>query len=246
MSLPKPYYEEAGITIYHGDCREILPLLPKVDLVLTDPPYAHQHMDGGGFAAASRFYAGGALEGLNNFELAGYWNFLRDAAPMMIAFCSRDLIASYCGASESSGRKFDLHVWLKTNAIPFTANTWKSDLEYICLTWDRKPGWKQLAQHMHSKAWVSPINSDDSHPAAKPIPLLEKYIKVLDAQTILDPFMGSGTTLVAAKQLGRRAIGIELEEKYCAIAVERLRQSVMQFDEPAPIEQQGNLLEESS
>lgn len=223
----KPYYEEAGITIYHGDCREILPGLPKVDLVLTDPPYKHKHMDGGGFASARKFYAGGALDGLNDFTLADYWPAVRDAAKMAIAFCSRDLIHDYAVAANQSGRKFDLHVWHKTNAVPFTANTWKSDLEYIALIWEQKPGWRQLAQHMHSKAWISPINQDDSHPAAKPIALLSKYLSVLDPKSCVDPFMGSGTTMRACKESGVSAIGIEIEERYCEIAANRLRQGVL-------------------
>jgi site-specific DNA-methyltransferase (adenine-specific) len=224
-----PYYEEAGIAIYHGDCREILPQLRRVDLVLTDPLYAHKHMDGGGFASARAFYAGGALEGLNDFKLDDYWPCLSGAALMMVAFCSRDLIHSYAAASHSSGRKFDLHVWHKTNAIPFTANTWKSDIEYIALVWEKKPGWRQLAQHMHSKVWTSPINQDDMHPAAKPVDLLQKYLAVLDPAEVVDPFMGSGTTLAAAKNLGRKAIGIELEERYCEIAAKRLSQGVLAF-----------------
>jgi site-specific DNA-methyltransferase (adenine-specific) len=245
----KPYYEDAaaGITIYHADCREVLPSLPKVDLVLTDPPYSHQHMDGGGLASARPFYAGGALKGLNDFKLPEYWQLIHAAAPMLVAFCSRDLVSEYCAAATGCGRKLDLHFWHKTNAIPFTANTWKSDVEYIVLAWDRKPGWTQCEQSAHSKVWISPINQDHLHPAAKPIPLLMKYIRVLNAQAILDPFMGSGTTLVAAKRLGRRAIGIEIEEKYCAIAAERLErerltlfghagieQDVLPWDEPGP------------
>lgn len=225
----KPYYEHAGITIYHGDCREVLPDIIGSDLVLTDPPYAHKHMDGGGFAAARRFYAGGALRGLNDFVLKEFWPSLMAAAPMAICFCSRDLISSYCAEAAACSRRFDLHIWYKPNAIPFTANTWKSDLEYIALIWNKKPGWKQLEQHMHSKAYIAPINSDDSHPAAKPEPLLRKYISVLDAQRIVDPFMGSGTTLRAAKELHRTAVGIEIEERYCEIAAKRLSQEVLAF-----------------
>lgn len=225
----KPYYEDskAGITIYHADCREILPTLAKVDLCLTDPPYKHAHMDGGGFAAGRRFYAGNALEGLNDFNLSEYWPVLSEAGTMLVAFCSRDLIPAYAAASVANSLKFDLHVWHKSNAIPFTANTWKSDLEYIVLLWSEKCGWKQHSQEMHSKAWLGAINQDNSHPAAKPVPLLQKYIAVLDAQTILDPFMGSGTTLRAAKDLGRRAIGIEICEAYCEVAARRLQQEVL-------------------
>jgi site-specific DNA-methyltransferase (adenine-specific) len=215
------------VTIYHGDCREILPGLEPVDLVLTDPPYAHKHMDGGGFAAASKFYAGGALEGLNNFVLSDFADALFNCSAFTIAFHSRDLVPVYAQEAKARGLKYDLHFWHKTNAIPFTSNTWKSDVEYIALMWSKKPGWVQVSQEQHSKVYSSAINTDRSHPAAKPIPLLKKYIIILDAQTILDPFMGSGTTLRAAKDLNRKAIGIELEEKYCEIAALRMSQEVL-------------------
>ncbi len=223
----KPYYQDNAVTIYHGDCREIVPTLGRFDLLLTDPPYAHKHMDGGGFAAVRKFYAGGALDGLNDFDLSEYADMLIGCAPMMVAFCSRDLVPDYAALSRASNRKFDLHVWHKTNAIPFTANTWKSDLEYIALVWSAKPGWKQCSQERHSKAYISALCKDKAHPACKPIPLLTKYIEVFDAQTILDPFAGSGTTGRAAKDLGRKAVLIEREEKYCEIAARRMGQEVL-------------------
>ncbi len=227
MSLPTPYYDKDGITIYNSDCRDILPQLDKVDLVLTDPPYIHKHMGGGGLAGASEFYNNDALLGLNDFCLQDYSELLIDIAPMLIAFHSRDLIVDYACLARSTKRYYDLHFWHKLNAIPFTHNTWKSDIEYIALIWAKKPGWVQLEQKLHSKLYQSSINTDSLHPAAKPLPLLSKYIQILNPQTILDPFMGSGTTLRAAKDLGRRAIAIEIEEKDCAIAVKRLAQEVL-------------------
>lgn len=188
-------------------------------------------VDGGGFAAASKFYAGGALNGLNNFELSDFANVIFSASKFVIAFHSRDLIPSYAQEAKTRRLKYDLHFWHKTNAIPFTNNTWKSDVEYIALMWEKKPGWVQVSQEQHSKVYTSSINIDRSHPAAKPIPLLKKYMLILDAQTILDPFMGSGTTLRAAKDLNRKAIGVEIEEKYCEIAAERLSQEVLWIPE---------------
>lgn len=223
-----PYYEQDGITIYHADCRDVLPTLEPVDLVLTDPPYLHKTgMSGGGFASATRFYRDGALDGMNDFDLDKYASHLLDASSMLVAFHNRTLIPQYSALAVKHGLKYDLHVWHKTNAIPFTNHSWKSDIEYLALIWSKTPGWCQVQQHRHSKVYTSPINPDSLHPAAKPIPLLVKYIEILDAATILDPFMGSGTTLRAAKDLGRKAIGIENKESYCEIAVNRLRQGVL-------------------
>jgi hypothetical protein len=164
---------------------------------------------------------------MNDFDLSVYRDALLSPADMLVAFCSRDLIADYAALSRETERKFDLHVWHKTNAIPFTANTWKSDLEYIALLWTRKPGWKQCHQSMHSKVWSSSLCMDRQHPACKPVELLAKYIMVLDVQTILDPFAGSGTTGRAAKDLGRKAVLIEREERYCEIAAKRMAQEVL-------------------
>ena len=222
-----PYYDDGTCVIYHGDCRDVLPQLLPVDLVLTDPPYVHGHVDGGGFAAARKFYAGGSLDDLSNFVLADYEDALLAAAPMLIAFHSRDLVPDYAEMARRRGRKYDLHVWHKTNAIPFTANTWKSDLEYLALVWDVKPGWVQFDQSMHSKVYSSSLNIDSSHPTAKPLAILRKYLLVLNPPTVVDPFMGSGTTLRVAKDLGRKAIGIELKEEYCEIAATRLAQGAL-------------------
>lgn len=224
----KPYYQDDWVTLYHGDCRKVLPTLDSVDLVFTDPPYKHNHVDGGGFAAASRFHREGQLDGISSFDLDQYANLLILAAPMLIAFHSRDLIPEYCQLAIQANRSYDLHVWHKTNAIPFTANTWKSDIEYIALIWDKKPGWVQHHQSLHSKVWQSGINNGDSlHPTTKPIPLLQKYLRILSPVSVCDPFAGSGTLLRAAKDLGIRSIGIEIDERYCEIAANRCRQEVL-------------------
>lgn len=230
MSLPKPYYQDDAVTIYNADCRDILPDLPKVDLVLTDPPYSHEHMDGGGFAAAREFYAGGKIKDISNFELSYFVEGLF-AHNSLVAFTSRDLVPDYAMETRRRGWKFDLHIWHKTNAIPFCHNTWKSDIEYIILAWQgKKDMLTGEAQDKYSKVFTSGINTESLHPTQKPVPLMSKYIRILQPQIILDPFLGSGTTAFAAKKLGRKCIGIEIEEKYCEIAAKRCSQSVMNLN----------------
>ncbi len=229
MSLPTPYYERNGITIYCGDCREILPQLNvKVDLVLTDPPYKIDGMGGGGFAG-HEFYAGNAtgICDMIDFRLSDYEGVL-SYAPELVAFHSRLQLCDYANFCLKAFGNYDLHFWHKVNAIPFTHNTWKSDVEYIALGW-RQHSHAHVSQEQKSKVYISGIETDNLHPAQKPLPLIAKYILVLQPELTVDPFMGSGTTLVAAKKLGRKCIGIEIEEKYCEIAAKRLSQEVMDF-----------------
>ena len=208
-------------TLYLGDCRDILPTLGKVDAVITDPPYVIKHSDGGGFAAARKFYAGGALDGLCDFDLQAYCEILRNASDQVICFHSRDQIREYATFCLDQFGNYDLHVFHKTNAIPFTANTWKSDLEYIALGWSKK-SLATVPQHEKSKLFSCALLQQREHPTQKPVGLMEKYVKVCAALSVLDPFMGSGTTGVACANLGRSFIGIEREPKYFDIACRRI------------------------
>jgi site-specific DNA-methyltransferase (adenine-specific) len=218
-------------TLYLGDCMDILPTLLKVDAVITDPPYNHVHMDGGGFASKRKFYAEGEIDFISNFVLSEYENFIFNASNQFVAFCSRDLIPDWIQFAKQKFGNFDLHVWHKTNAIPFTNNTWKNDIEYIVLGWSVKKHQK-VNQHLKNKTYISSICTDDFHPTAKPIQLMAKYVQVLTQQNevVLDPFMGSGTTGVAAIQMGRKFIGIEREPKYFDIACKRIEQASKQVD----------------
>lgn len=215
---------DGRVKLYLGDCLEILPTMGKVDAVVTDPPYVLKHVDGGGFAAAREFYAGGELDGLDNFDLSVYAAAIRGASDQLVAFHSRDQVHQYAEFCLESYGSYDLHVWHKTNAIPFTCNTWKSDLEYIALGWARKSH-QPAEQHEKSKAWVSSLCTDRHHPTCKPVELMEKYVKVLVAGdgVVADPFMGSCTTGVACVRLGRQFIGIEREPRYFEIAVKRIK-----------------------
>jgi len=130
----------------------------------------------------------------------------------------------------------DFGVWY--NPAGTGRNKWGFILAHAILYYGIDPRAGSAATASSAWALNDPVDwcKNRTHPCPKP----EKFMRwlvskgSLDGELILDPFMGSGTTLVAAKQLGRRAIGIEIEEKYCAIAVDRLRQSVLDFDPPRP------------
>jgi hypothetical protein len=195
----KPYYEENGIVIYHGDCREILPSLPKVDLVLTDPPYLDgdlsDMLDVLLVLTARIVVTPGKQES---------FSWIRRKAPVWE-------YAWKCSGTSSLGGSACLHILFEPIlAYGFPKRPLGSDLLDFPLV-------------------VDPAAS--GHPWPKPMRLFSKLLSHFSDpdETVVDPFMGSGTTLRAAKDLGRKAIGIEIEEKYCEIAANRLRQEVLQF-----------------
>lgn len=224
-SARKPDWEskDGAVRLYNADCREIVPTLPPANACICDPPYNMKHVDGGGFAAATKFYRDGALNGLTDFVLSEYADTLAAASDQLVAFHSRDQVREYCHFAYERFGNYDQHVWFKTNAIPFTSNTWKSDIEYIALAWRRKHH-EPAPQHMKSKAWVSPLCTDTFHPAAKPVLLIQKYVGVIvpAGGTVIDPFMGGGTAAVACLRTGRQFVGIEIDPMHFETAVKRI------------------------
>lgn len=210
-----PYYESAGIAIYHGDCRDVLPAVNRADLVLTDPPY------GVGFGYASyedtlpkwRDLMAFLTDWTRRHATMGIWPSCQiNQLGWIYANVPPDwLICWYKGSPGHSA------------FVGF--NDWEPLLVY------GKPKGLQMHDFIH----VQPTPADNGHPCPKPIlwakHLIAKTTQVGD--TVTDPFMGSGTTIRAAKDLGRKAIGIELEERYCEIAARRLSQEVLPLEVPA-------------
>ena len=203
----KPYYDDGrGIQIYHGDCREILPSLPKCDLVLTDPPY-----------------------GLN--YKGEEWD--RKIPQWLAAARSRSPLVAFTTAPTTMWdypRPDWVAIYYRPASCSRTAqggfNHWSPVLVY---------GDHKLptdAFMIANGTIVSENRQVDDHPCPKPVEVFRWLISHL-TQTqniVFDPFMGSGTTLRAAKDLGRRAIGIEIEEKYCELAAKGLSQEVLCFE----------------
>ena len=216
----KPYYEHAGITIYHGDCREILPTLGKFDLLLTDPPYGIGLSRGINHQRASKQH-----EGIQNDEDTS----CRDQMLELMGDQKGVLFGSFYAPFPANTKQ--VLVWQKPadSGLVGSVTGFRRDAEPIFLTglWPvQTVRWSSV---MGGLRGMSSITTETGHPHTKPVELLESLIIKANPATILDPFMGSGTTLVAAKNLGRKAVGIELEEQYCEIAVRRLSQEVMAF-----------------
>lgn len=208
-----PYYDDGQIQIWHGDCREILPTLPAVDMVLTDPPYGlgDKWQGGGGeFTATSwRFDPTEAREW--DSEVVESVLDLPAMAPYVVIWGGNyyALPPSRCW-----------FLWDKKQNDQWT--TAQAEMAWTNL--DRPVRTFRLSQvEAHTEM------GHKVHPTQKPLSLIKWCIRMTKAEirSVVDPFMGSGTTLRAAKDLGIRAIGIEKSERYCEIAVKRLAQSVL-------------------
>lgn len=217
MSLPTPYYDEDGITIYHGDCREILPHLPKVDLVLTDPPYGIDYgsqLKGKGekFADKNGWRSWGCPE----------WDKQRPSPETIRMVVSAGLNCIMWGGNYFADVLPPTMGWLVWNKMQRDFSLADGELAWTSFS---------NALRIFDVSRASALLDGKEHPTQKSLEVIKRAIGYADrhgeAATILDPFMGSGTTLRAAKDLGRKAIGIEIEEKYCEIAVKRLAQGVL-------------------
>jgi site-specific DNA-methyltransferase (adenine-specific)/modification methylase len=185
------------VTLYLGDCREVLPTLGRVDAVVTDPPYPGYDYD----------WPVPDLATLSLGNLHGFycWPAL---APFPLAFTAR-------------------HIWSKSNVCVGDVEPYEAVYEVA--------GKSFCAVFRHAVInceMNATINSDEyhDHPTQKPIKLIRKLVQRTAGRTILDPFMGSGTTGVAAVKLGRRFIGIEIEPKYFEIACRRIQEATRQPD----------------
>ena len=222
MSLPTPYYDDGhGIQIFLGDCREILPHLPKVDLVLTDPPYG---IDGGRGAINLGRGKGNYGEAFTDSP-----EYISSIVKAVIEAC---ILKSYGVVVTPGNSNFMLYpqpdsfgCFYQPAAVGM--QVWGNLDSQPIFYYGKNPSLKNLGKPLSFVLTEQP--EKNGHPCVKPLGIWKKIMVAcsLAGQTILDPFMGSGTTLRAAKDLGRKCIGIEIEEKYCEIAVRRLQQEVL-------------------
>lgn len=215
--MPEPYYEDDAVTIYHGDCREIAAWL-EADVLVTDPPYGMALRSGWGGAF-------GSLEIANDGDTTA-----RDDA--LYLWGDRPaLVFGRWSVTRPLGTRMVLqwekgeHVGMGDLSLP-----WKPNTEEVYVLGSGFAGHRSSSVLRHL-AIAGTVGRHDQgnrhHPTEKPVGLLIDLLGKCPPGVIADPFMGSGTTLRAAKDLGRRAIGIEVEERYCEIAAKRCAQEVL-------------------
>jgi site-specific DNA-methyltransferase (adenine-specific) len=257
--MTEPYYQDDLVTLYHGEALDILRQLPdaSVDVLLTDPPYSSggafrsdrnaepttkyrgwsQNPDGSSRAPTAVYgsFAGDSRDQRSFLAWVGAWSF--QALRM----------------TRTGGHAFMFSDWrqlpLATDALQLGGWVWRG-----LAVWDKgvgRPMRGRFRNHLEFVVWATngaTVEESDDYPSAlisvptvppydrqhvtqKPVRLLEHLLRLAPASStvVLDPFSGSGSTLVAAKALGRKAIGIELDESYCEIAAVRLAQDALDF-----------------
>jgi site-specific DNA-methyltransferase (adenine-specific) len=212
IALLSSFFEQDGITIYHGDARTLLMEMPPVELILTDPPYPAEFFDC--WQALARNANAAMKDGASLVTLLGHYQ-----------------LADVMDEFRTSGLRFwwlaGMHQTSITRLIGKNVNVnWKPAL------WYQKGKRRQDTSTKWPVDMLTPKKPDKAfHEWGQAVSWFRHWIgeMTLAGETVLDPFMGAGTTLIAAKLEGRRAIGIEFEERYCEIAANRLRQGVLPF-----------------
>jgi site-specific DNA-methyltransferase (adenine-specific) len=212
----RPYHEEAAVTIYHGDCREIIPMLGMVDAVVTDWPYG-VNMKYGAYDDTD--------ENLDSL--------IADVFPLMVGAAKRTCFT--CGVLNQW--KYPRPNW---GLCLYSANSngsgpWGFTCWQPVLCYGKDPYLQNgKGRQPDALCYTNLAKSENDHPCPKPLKLWSWVVNrcTMPGETILDPFAGSGTTGRAAKDLGRKAILIEREERFCEMAALRLAQDVLPFDCP--------------
>jgi len=208
----RPFYDRDGITIYHGDLRELWPI--EAEVIVTDPPYGMNYRSGRRKSHDSQPIAGDRDTELRDWLLEQW-----EDRPALV-FGTWRAARPVCRT---------LLVWDKMlgPGMGDLSLPWGPGHEEIYV---RGKGWvkpdKRRSNVLRFKGYAARDGDRPDHPTPKPVELMRHLLERCPAGTVLDPFMGSGGTLIAAKQLGRRAIGVELDKHYCEMAVERLEETV--------------------
>lgn len=252
--MTEPYYVDASVTLYHGKCEDVLPSLEAVDVVITDPPYSeHTHKSvrsakmlandrGGKYGADTRRSVDLGFEFLST-DLREFCaeQFARLTRRWVLVFS--DVESDHLWRDDLTDNGLDYvrtGAWIKVGSTPqFSGDRPATGFEAITICHPKgRKRWNGGGKHA---VWSVPIvldrgrNGARLHPTQKPDGLIRSLVDLFTepGETILDPFAGSGTTLVAATYLGRKSIGVERNEAHCEVIAKRLAQGVLDFGEIA-------------
>lgn len=239
-----PYYEQDGITIYHADYRDVVPALARVDHVITDPPYtAHTHakqwigaaltVDGRPRMSTAHTELGfDPITDALRFQLCATAHTIVDR--WSLVFCDLEGIDPWRLAFMAAHVDYvRACIWDKVDGAPqFTGDRPAAGAESIVCA--HRKGVKRWNGGGRRNVFRHAVNADRGakpHPSTKPESLMIELIGLFTdpGDLIFDPFMGSGSTLVAAKRIGRKAIGVEINERWCDVAASRLAQRALEF-----------------
>jgi modification methylase len=244
VSLPEPYYSDESCTIYNADCEQIIASLEGIDITFSSPPYntiaptnptgmmaEHNHKQNVGY-----------IEHQDNMPESEYQDWMR----RVFSSCQSVSYGLVWINHKTRYRdKRGVHplevfpwpfyseiVWDRKGSITLNARKFAPSHEYV-YGFGEPHFWDNSRNTLMSVWQINPERDIKGHPCPFPVSIAARCIGAScpPGGIVLDPFMGSGTTLVAAKLEGRKAVGIEISEKYCEIAANRLRQRVLKFDE---------------
>lgn len=230
--MSAPYYSDESVTLYHGDCREVLPLVDGTfDCVITDPPYSSGGFQEAGKSGGSIGTRGSETIALDNLSTRGYERLMREVlrhcnqADEIYVFTDWRMWINTFDAIEAGGwRVRNMLVWDKV--AMGMGMPWRNQHELIAYG-KRTPA--QILDGKRGNVLQAKRSGNAHHPTEKPLGLMAQLASNTKATRICDPFAGSGTTLVAAKQVGVPAVGIELSEAYCEVIATRLAQGALDF-----------------
>lgn len=218
-----PYYQDDMVTLYHGDCRETTEWL-ITDVLVTDPPYGIRwSRHGGGRKAIGR-----GNRGVRHAGIAGDGDTSsRDHALAMWGDRPAVLFGSFYASQPAGVRHVAAYLKPRNSGVLGSTIGLRRDIEpiYLVGSWPTQPARRSSLFATHRVA-----GAPGPHPHAKPIDVMEPLLRMCPPGVVADPFAGSGSTLIAARNLGRRAVGVEIEERYCAAIARRLQQDVLPLE----------------
>jgi site-specific DNA-methyltransferase (adenine-specific) len=207
-------------TLYHGDCYEIAPCLGYFDALVTDPPYIFETSGGGRFRRDRQnmddIIEAGLDKGFNHAII----NTLLYRSS--VVFCHNDQLPKLLPYLDGCYRRTALCAWHKKNPMPVANKHYLPDTEFYIHAWNE--GGHPIGELTEKRRYIETNNgkSEFDHPTVKPLEVMDKIMKNVNGQTIIDPFMGTGTTGLAALKAGKTFVGIEKEQKYFDIACQRI------------------------